>query len=144
MSKREGMAGWRRKLVAAAITLAYALLVTGGVIGATWPPAYALDGWAFIVTRASGMLALVASLLAGYAQLRQRWLLELEALPAVGLGLTGYVAVLLLYVGPQREWVLMSALILALLCFMSARVVVLEDKAMRRTRAQRDAQELGD
>lgn len=139
MPEYDELTGWKRRYGRAGEILAYLALVTAGVIGMTWPPDYALDGWAFIVTRISGGLAVVASIVAVYAQIRRRWLLELEVIAGVGLGLSGYMLVLLLYVGPAREWLLMSAFIAALLFGLAARSSVLAARVDRRVEDKRAA-----
>lgn len=115
-----------------------AAVMLGG-IGLTWPPDYALAGWALVVTRAAGGLLLGAGLVAAWAHWRERWLVELEALPVLGLSLTGYALVLLLWVGPAREWLLVLGFILVVVLGMVGRSVYLIGKVDRFTEAKRRA-----
>lgn len=132
MPEIENLTGWKRRAARIGEILAYLCLIVAGAVGMTWPPEYALDGWAYTVTRISGGMAVAAASVAVYAQIRRRWLLELEVIAFVGLGLTGYATVILLYVGPQRQWILVTALIGALLAGLASRSTVLADRVDRR------------
>lgn len=112
-----------------------AAIILGG-IGLSWPPDYALAGWALLVTRAAGGCIVVAGLAAAWAHWRERWLIELEALPVLGLALTGYALVLLLWVGPAREWLLMLGFIVVVLLGMAGRSVHLTEKVGRFTKVK--------
>jgi hypothetical protein len=116
---------WGRTIARAAQVAAYALLVTAGALGMTWPPGYALEGWAHALTNIGGAITALAATVCLLAQLAHRWRVELVAIPWVGVGLTAYATVLLLYVGPAREWLIFTAVIGALLAGLTARGVSL-------------------
>lgn len=133
----------RARAVTASLAVMYGSLAVAGALGMSWPSGPDLFGWAVGATRVSGALAMTASLVALWAQLRRRWLVELQAVPVIGLGLTCYVAVLLLYVGPERPCLLMSAIIVGQLAALSLRATDLSEKVSRRTSTKRRAAAAG-
>lgn len=130
---------WARRIGRASFVASYAFAAAAGALGLTWPSDGSLEGWGFLVTRIAGGLMLGAGLVLVWAQLRQLWLVELEAIPALGFGLTGYAAVLMLHVGPAREWLLMVALIGVILSGLVGRSAYVSHEVDRMTRAARRA-----
>lgn len=118
---------------------AYLALAAIGAIGVTWPPAGALAGWALIATRVGGGILLAAAITAAVAAIWHRWLLELDVIPVVGVGLTAYAWVLLVYIGPERWALLVLGLIVAVMSSLAGRGVVLTVKVQERLRARRYA-----
>ncbi|UFU03427.1 hypothetical protein LQF12_02115 [Ruania suaedae] len=138
----EPLPRWARTLGRAFHVASYLALTGVGVIGLTWPPGGVLAEWALIVTRIGGGLLITASLVAAVAAIRRRWLLELDVIPLVGLGLTAYGYVLLVYIGPQRWSLLVLGLIVTILSSLAGRGVVLASKVEERIRAKFAARRL--
>lgn len=130
---------WAARGARAALVVGYLSIAVAGAIGTTWPAEYELAGWAFVVTRASGALSMVGALIAAYAVIFRRWLVEVQVIWAVGLGLTGYTGVILLYVGPRREWVLVIALMISIFAGIAGRGVRLLAKVTERLESSRAA-----
>lgn len=140
MPNLETLPKWARRLGRAFHVAGYVALALVGAIGLTWPPEGVLTGTALVVTRVGGGLLLGTALIAGVSAVWHRWLLELDVIPFVGVGLTAYAWVLLTYIGPQRWSLLVLGLIVVVLTGLAGRGVILTARVSERLRAREAAE----
>lgn len=127
MPSYETLPGRRQATYRVAWALLYLVLTLAGVIGLSWPHGYSLDGWAYALTHGSGWIIAIGAVVCAVTHLMHRWKIEMNVVPVVGLALTGYTAVLLFYVGPEREWLLFSCFILAAQLALAIRSLSIHD-----------------
>lgn len=144
MPNLEDLPNWPRRVGRGLLAIGYVALALAGAVGITWPPEAALAGPALVLTRIAGGALLGSGLIAAVAIIWHRWLLELDVIWIVGLGVTTYAAVLLVEVGPERWALIVLGLSTAVLTALAGRGVILTAKVSERLRAKRAATVGGD
>lgn len=91
----------------------YLAIILGGLIGLTWPRAYAVPDELLLFLRFGGLMIALPATAALVAHVLQYWRWELLVVWWINVGATIYISLVLVIAGPERQWILFALFIFA-------------------------------